>query len=55
MDADFLGSVASTRKAFSADVVVTPKNGDEWAVPMAEPLRAILNWGETEQPDSSRS
>jgi integrase len=42
MDADFISAVAFTRKAFSANVVVTPKSGDERAVPMAEPLRAIL-------------
>jgi integrase len=42
MDADFISAVAFTRKAFSADVVVTPKSGDERAVPMAEPLRVIL-------------
>jgi integrase len=42
MDADFSSEVAFTRKAFSADVVVTPKTGDERGAPMAEPLRAIL-------------
>lgn len=30
------------RKAYSADAVVTPKSGNERAVPLAEPLRAIL-------------
>jgi integrase len=42
MDADFIESMAYARKAYSADVVVTPKNGDERAVPMADPLRPIL-------------
>ncbi len=42
MDVDFDGGFVLTRKALSADVVVTPKSGDERAVPMAEPLRAIL-------------
>jgi integrase len=42
MDVDFDASLAFARKAFSADVVLTPKDGDERAVPMAEPLRAIL-------------
>ena len=42
MDVDFGGIVVNVRKAFSYDVVVTPKSGDERAVPLAEPLRAIL-------------
>jgi integrase len=42
MDVDFGGIVVNVRKAFSADLVVTPKSGDERAVPLAEPLRAIL-------------
>jgi integrase len=42
MDADFVSSVAFTRKAFSANVVVTPKSGDEREAPMAGPLREIL-------------
>ncbi len=42
MDVDFGGVVVNVRKAFSADIVVTPKSGDERAVPLAEPLRAIL-------------
>jgi integrase/recombinase XerC len=42
MDADFNSEVAFMRKAFSTDVVLTPKDGDERAAPMAEPLRAIL-------------
>lgn len=42
MDADFMSSIAFTRKAFSANVVVTPKNGDERSVWMVEPLREIL-------------
>jgi integrase len=42
MDADFIESIAFARKAYSADVVVTPKSGHERAVPMADPLRAIL-------------
>ncbi len=42
MDVDFDGILINVRKAFSADVVVTPKSGDERAVPLAEPLRAIL-------------
>ncbi len=42
MDANFIESIAFARKAYSADVVVTPKSGHERAVPMAEPLRAIL-------------
>jgi integrase/recombinase XerD len=42
VDADFLTSTAYARRAFSADVVVTPKSGHERSVPMAEPLRRIL-------------
>jgi integrase len=42
MDADFISAVSFTRKAFSAEEVLSPKNGDERAVPMAEPLREIL-------------
>ena len=42
MDVDFDGILVNVRKAFSADVVVTPKSGDERSVPLAEPLRAIL-------------
>ena len=42
MDVDFAGIIVSVRRAFSADIVVTPKSGDERAVPLAEPLRAIL-------------
>jgi integrase len=42
MDADFVSRAVFTRKAFSAAVVMTPKSGDERSVPMAEPLRAIL-------------
>jgi integrase len=42
MDVDFLSSITFTRKAFSDNVVVTPKSGDERAVPLAEPLRLIL-------------
>jgi integrase len=42
MDVDFGGILVNVRKAFSYDVVVTPKSGDERAVPLAEPLRAIL-------------
>jgi integrase len=42
MDVDFAGILVNVRKAFSADVVVTPKSGDERAVPLAEPLRAVL-------------
>jgi integrase len=42
MDVDFSSAAVLTRKAFSADLVLTPKNGDERAVPMAAPLREIL-------------
>jgi integrase len=42
MDADFLSSTAYARRAFSADVVVTPKSGHERSVPMAAPLRRVL-------------
>jgi len=42
MDVDFGGILVNVRKAFSFDVVVTPKSGDERAVPLAEPLRVIL-------------
>jgi integrase len=42
MDADVVERVVYARKAFSANAVVTPKSGNERAVPMAEPLRAIL-------------
>jgi integrase len=41
MDVDFGGILVNVRKAFSFDVVVTPNSGDERAVPLAEPLRAI--------------
>ncbi|HET7541958.1 MAG TPA: tyrosine-type recombinase/integrase, partial [Polyangiaceae bacterium] len=42
LDVDFGGTVVNVRKAFSYDAIVTPKSGDERAVPLAEPLRAIL-------------
>jgi integrase len=42
MDVDFDGILVNVRKAFSADVVITPKSGDERSIPLAEPLRAIL-------------
>jgi len=42
MDIDLGGVLINVRKAFSADVVMTPKSGDERAVPLAEPLRLIL-------------
>lgn len=42
MDVDFDGILVNVRRAFSADVVISPKSGDERAVPLAEPLRAIL-------------
>jgi integrase len=42
MDADFNSRTLNTCKAFSAESVITPKSGHERAVPMAAPLRAIL-------------
>jgi integrase len=42
MDVDFKELVVSIRKAFSADAIVSPKSGDERALPLAEPLRVIL-------------
>jgi integrase len=42
MDADFVAAIAFTRQAYSGNVILTPKSGDERALPMAVPLRAIL-------------
>lgn len=42
MDVDFDGVLVNVRKAFSADMVISPKSGDERAVPLAEPLRLVL-------------
>ncbi|HXX67337.1 MAG TPA: tyrosine-type recombinase/integrase [Polyangiaceae bacterium] len=42
MDVDFSGVLVNVRKAFSADVVLSPKSGDKRSVPLAEPLRAVL-------------